>query len=337
MGGQLAPQHGEALHIGGVVHHLLLVNGLGVDVDLHGQLAGQHGVDGVIEARGEVGVQAVVVVGLALQRRRVDAEAHAVEAQLRHQRDVAVVGVAIGKRGGIVVGMLREPLRSVDAVAQMLGAREGGAQLRRAILRKEDRPSPATETKKGSNAERTHERELPGLNWTTVHCTTTKAEIEVGQRSEANTLSGDQESLPETRDRHRTGRSRHAGGAGWASGVRQDLHFAARQFRRAPGYVAFTVLVLALGIGTVTAMFTISYAVLLKPLPFKADGRLFQPVEKTAAAEEELTVSAPEMKEWQHAVLNRSEVAFTSGGLNIADGPGGAVLITEVDASGKSV
>ncbi len=125
------------------------------------------------------------------------------------------------------------------------------------------------------------------------------------------------------------------GGAGWASGVRQDLQFAARQFRRSPGYAAFPVLVLALGIGTVTAMFTISYAVLLKPLPFKADGRLFQPLEKTTAAEEELTVSYVEMREWQEAAQGRAEVAFTSGGLNIADGPGGAVLITEVEASGN--
>lgn len=39
----------------------------------------------------------------------------------------------------------------------------------------------------------------------------------------------------------------------------EDARFSLRQFRRAPGYAAFTVLVLVLGIGTVTAMFTISY------------------------------------------------------------------------------
>ena len=46
----------------------------------------------------------------------------------------------------------------------------------------------------------------------------------------------------------------------------EDARFAIRQFRRAPAYAIFTILVLALGIGTVTAMFTISYGVLLKPL-----------------------------------------------------------------------
>ena len=56
---------------------------------------------------------------------------------------------------------------------------------------------------------------------------------------------------------------------------REDARFAVRQFRRAPAYAVFTVLVLTLGIGTVTAMFTISYGVLLKPLPFRADRQLF--------------------------------------------------------------
>jgi len=54
----------------------------------------------------------------------------------------------------------------------------------------------------------------------------------------------------------------------------EDVRFSARQVHRAPRHAVFTVLVLVLGIGTVTAMFTIAYAVLLKPLPFEADRRL---------------------------------------------------------------
>ncbi len=44
-------------------------------------------------------------------------------------------------------------------------------------------------------------------------------------------------------------------------GFCEDVRFSMRQFHRAPGYAVFTVLVLTLGIGTVTAMFTISYGV----------------------------------------------------------------------------
>lgn len=112
-----------------------------------------------------------------------------------------------------------------------------------------------------------------------------------------------------------------------------DLRFGTRQMRRAPGHAAFTVLVLALGIGTVTAMFTIAYAVLLKPLPFKADRSLYLPVENSTKGEESASFPYAEIQEWQHVTQGTAEVAFVSGGVNIADGPAGAMLITEVEAS----
>ncbi|MGB8095650.1 MAG: ABC transporter permease, partial [Terracidiphilus sp.] len=87
----------------------------------------------------------------------------------------------------------------------------------------------------------------------------------------------------------------------WAQSLQQDLRYAARQFRRAPGYAIFAILVLALGIGTVTAMFTVSYAVLLKPLPFAADRLLFQPILMTPQGEDDISVPYDEIKEWQRA------------------------------------
>ena len=120
---------------------------------------------------------------------------------------------------------------------------------------------------------------------------------------------------------------------GWMRNFAEDVRFSARQVRRAPGHAVFTVLVLALGIGTVTAMFTIAYAVLLKPLPFEADRRLYLPVENSTKGEESVGLPYAEIQEWQRATLGTAEVAFNSGGVNIADGPAGAVLITEVEAS----
>ena len=122
-------------------------------------------------------------------------------------------------------------------------------------------------------------------------------------------------------------------GFAWMSHLGEDVRFGARQVRRAPGYAAFTVLVLGLGIGTVTAMFTITYAVLLKPLPFEADRRLYQPVVKTVAGSEDESVPYDEIREWQRATQGTADIAFKGGGLNIADGPAGAVLITGVEAS----
>jgi putative ABC transport system permease protein len=48
----------------------------------------------------------------------------------------------------------------------------------------------------------------------------------------------------------------------------QDLSFACRQMKHAPGFVAVVVLTLALGIGSVTTIFSLAYGLLIKPLPY---------------------------------------------------------------------
>jgi predicted permease len=113
----------------------------------------------------------------------------------------------------------------------------------------------------------------------------------------------------------------------------EDVRFGVRQFRRAPGYAVFTALVLALGIGTVTAMFTISYGVLLKPLPFRADRQLYGATEKTTKSDEGVTASYAELSAWQQATTGSADVGFAWGGLNILDAPGGAELVSEVSSS----
>ena len=65
------------------------------------------------------------------------------------------------------------------------------------------------------------------------------------------------------------------------NGLFQDLRYALRQLRKGPGFTAVGVLTLALGIGATTAIFSVVYDVLLKPLPYADPSRIMAIFEVT--------------------------------------------------------
>ncbi|MGH7688531.1 MAG: ABC transporter permease, partial [Gemmatimonadaceae bacterium] len=77
-----------------------------------------------------------------------------------------------------------------------------------------------------------------------------------------------------------------------AASFRQDLRFALRQFRKAPGFAAVTVAVFALGIAATTALFSVVNGVLLRPLPYPAPDHIVQLWEVSAKGHE-MAVAEP--------------------------------------------
>jgi putative ABC transport system permease protein len=63
-------------------------------------------------------------------------------------------------------------------------------------------------------------------------------------------------------------------GLPWLESVGQDMRYGVRSLLRTPGFTLAAMLVLALGVGANTAIFSVVQATLLRPLPIRQDGRV---------------------------------------------------------------
>jgi putative ABC transport system permease protein len=97
----------------------------------------------------------------------------------------------------------------------------------------------------------------------------------------------------------------------WARQAARDAAYGARLLGKAPGFAAASILIVALGIGSVTAIFSVVYGVVLRPLPYAEPDRLVAVWARAPRLKlPRALVGAADAREWQHATRTFEAVAL---------------------------
>jgi putative ABC transport system permease protein len=106
----------------------------------------------------------------------------------------------------------------------------------------------------------------------------------------------------------------------WLESLLRDVRYGIRTLTRTPGFAAIAILVMALGIGSNVALFTIVRSVLLKPLPFRDPGRLVRLYEYSPDGKFPYNDSAGGVfAEWKKQSRSFTDIALTGyAGYNLS-------------------
>ncbi|HEX6496398.1 MAG TPA: ABC transporter permease [Acidobacteriaceae bacterium] len=119
----------------------------------------------------------------------------------------------------------------------------------------------------------------------------------------------------------------------------RDLRYTIRTLARTPGFTLTAILVMALGIGATTALFTVVRSVLLNPLPYPNSSRLVSLYESDAVSNSPTPwdpVAGGVFHEWQRATQKTAQMALISPwqGYNVS--ASGGQLPESIDAAWAS-
>src|SRR5688572_18697855 len=100
----------------------------------------------------------------------------------------------------------------------------------------------------------------------------------------------------------------------------QDIRQAFRVWRRVPVLTAAVMLTLAIGIGANTAVFSVVYAVVLRPVPYPDADRLVELFEHNRLANTFMRVSGPNYSSWAERSRSfEALAAFNGADFNLSD------------------
>ena len=107
-------------------------------------------------------------------------------------------------------------------------------------------------------------------------------------------------------------------------GILRDFAYSARTLARTPGFAIMAIIVMALGIGANTALFTVVHSVLLKPLPFADPDRLVMLYERSVDTNYPFNIIAPGVyAEWRKDAQSSASMAiFGSSSYNLSGNSG---------------
>ena len=112
----------------------------------------------------------------------------------------------------------------------------------------------------------------------------------------------------------------------------RDLRFAARGLRHSPGFAAAATLTLALGIGATTAVFSVVYGIIVRPLPFPNADRLVRvvqllPERPGGPPSYRAGLSADQITEWRATSRTLAEIGYYSPRAAVLTGAGDPVRL----------
>ncbi|HTQ60854.1 MAG TPA: ABC transporter permease [Candidatus Solibacter sp.] len=124
-------------------------------------------------------------------------------------------------------------------------------------------------------------------------------------------------------------------GGHWLETLWTDLRYGMRMLRKSPGFTTVAILTLALGIGATTAIFSVAYGILLRPLPYENPSRLVLAHQYDQFRDVgNWRVTAFDYLDWaQRAKSFSGMAAFTGRGLAFATAEGAELVLGQAGSA----